>query len=128
MTDLQAEAHARQAAPRIGVCVNQATSDDALTPLLWGMEEEGVPAAVERCPEIDPLALAQRAARSSRLGVGVGLSLGYAVVTTDKLPAQRLYLALAAGTPQQIRTLGANAARLVRRVPLKEVVVEGIAA
>ena len=119
MSDVSALAHAVQAAPSISICANEHLTYRDLNPVLWGMEEEGVPAVIEFLADLNPLTLAHRAAQSSRLGVGVGLSLGYIVVTTDKLPIERPYLATENPTLDEARQMGANAARLVRRVPLK---------
>ncbi|MCL2315528.1 MAG: glycerol dehydratase reactivase beta/small subunit family protein [Actinomycetia bacterium] len=117
--DLAAEAHAVLARPAIGVHVHAATPDVLLGPVLWGIEEEGIPAAVTRSSELNPLVLAHEAATASRLGVGVGISLDYVVVTTEKLPVGRPYLAARLTRPaRQGRIMGTNSARLVRRIPL----------
>ncbi len=119
--DLAAEAHAPLTPPSIGVAVGRGTPQATVEAVLRGLEEESVPGDVRPSDELNPLALAHQAATASRLGVGVGLSLDYAVVTVDKLPADRPYLAQRLTNPaRQGRLLGANAARLVRRTPLKE--------
>jgi len=120
MTDIHAELHAVAAKPAIEVLANQTITDAALLPLLWGIEEEGVPAVVRRRSELDPLVLANEAAKESQLGVGVGASLDYVVVTQALLEVRRPYLAEKTTEPQVIRRMGSDAARLVRRVPLKE--------
>jgi hypothetical protein len=111
--------HIEQAKPTICLAMNDGVPSDWLAPVLLGMEEEGVPASVTRSAELDPLTLAAQAASSSRLGVGVGMSLDFVVVTTDKLPRERPYLAGRVTDQARCRVFGANAARLVRRVPLK---------
>lgn len=106
--------------PSIAVHIHDSLTDDALTDLLLGIEEEAVPVEVTRSTELNPLKLAHSAARHSQLGVGVGVSLDYAVVTLDKLPEDRPYLAYGWGADQlRDRITGANAARLVKRLPLR---------
>lgn len=110
----------RRDRPSIKIHVHRAVSDGALEDLLLGIEEEGVPADVVREDERNPLELAHRAANASQLGLGVGIALDYAVVTLDKLPKERPYLATHWSLdPQQDRRCGSNAARIVKRIPLR---------
>ena len=111
--------------PAITVAVHDDTTLSQLEQLLLGMEEEGIPSRVEQSPELNPLVLAHGAAISSRLGIGVGVALGYVVVTTEKLPVERPYLAhfLGRGAATD-RLIGSNAARLVKRLPLRPVDTE----
>ncbi|MGO1385610.1 MAG: glycerol dehydratase reactivase beta/small subunit family protein [Arachnia sp.] len=105
--------------PSVQVAVNEAVPQHHLTELLLGLEEEGIPSTVVRHAAKDPLELAHSASLSSVLGVGVGVSLGYVVVTTEKLSAARPYLARFLGQNAAAdRAIGTNAARLVKRVPL----------
>ena len=105
--------------PTIRLFVNDAVEEFRTGELLLGIEEEGVPVEVSRHAELDPLLLAHQAATASVLGIGIGISLGYVVVTSERLDARRPYLArfLGAGYEED-RGVGANAARLVKRVPL----------
>lgn len=108
--------------PTIEVAVNDRIASSRIDQLLLGMEEEGAPSRVTRSVELNPLTLAHRAAVSSRLGVGVGVSLDYVVVTLEKLPEQRPYLAHLLGrSAESDRIIGSNAARLVKRLPLRTV-------
>lgn len=105
--------------PTVLVAVNDAVPEDQLLELLLGLEEEGIPSMVMKHPAIDPLTLAHTASLQSVLGVGVGVSLGYVVVTTEKLPEERPYLARFLGQSAAAdRVIGINTARLVKRVPL----------
>ncbi|NLE98177.1 MAG: glycerol dehydratase reactivation factor [Propionibacterium sp.] len=91
-----------------------------LTHILLGIEEEDVPVDVTHHDEPNPLRLAQAAALSSRLGLGLGVALDYVVTTTDKLPTERPYIAQHFGRdPLADRTIGSNAARIVKRIPLR---------
>ncbi len=108
--------------PSIQLHAHEQISDQMLNQLLLGAEEESVPVRVSRHDVLNPLTLAHNAARSSRLGVGIGVSLSYAVVTVDKLPEERPFLAQFFNRePRLDRFIGSNAARLVKRLPLREV-------
>lgn len=107
--------------PTVILAANEAITDERLHELLLGLEEEGVPVTVTRHGELNPLVLAADAAASSRLGVGIGVALDHVVITTDKLPQQRPYIATYLGRgPHHDRVAGSNAARLVKRLPLRQ--------
>ena len=107
--------------PSIVVATNETVTDRQLKEILLGMEEEGVPCLVQRNDELNPLTLAHEASLSSRLGVGMGVSLDYVVITTEKLPESRPYIAhLLNHNAATDRTLGATAARIVKRLPLAD--------
>lgn len=109
-----------QSPPSILLHSHVAVPESSLVPLLLGIEEEGVPVEVHRFEELNPLPLAHDAAVSSRLGIGLGVALDYVVITTDKLPEGRPYIARFFGKdPEDDRVVGANAARLVKRIPLR---------
>lgn len=109
----------KQHRPTLKVHAHERITEAQLRDVLLGTEEEGVPVEVERSTELNPLTLAHHASEASVLGVGIGVSLDYVVITTDKLPEDRPYIArfLNAGEDSD-RALGANAARLVKRLPL----------
>lgn len=86
--------------------------------MLLGIEEEQVPCEVSEASTPDPLQLAHDAALASPLGVGIGVALGYVVVTTETLPKEQPYIARRL-EPGRSRTAGTNAARLVKRVPMR---------
>lgn len=105
--------------PTIHLNAHRNVDNAQIRSVLLGMEEEGVPFVVNRVDELNPLVLAHDAAVSSPLGVGVGLALDYAVVTTNKLFEHRPYLVTWLGvTTTNDRHIGANAARLVKQAPL----------
>lgn len=109
-----------QERPTIRLHAHDAVAPELLAPLLLGIEEEGVPVEVHRDDQLNPLTLAHEAAVASRLGVGVGVALDYVVITTEKLPESRPYIAEFLGhSPAQDRIIGADAARIVKRSPLR---------
>ena len=84
-----------------------------------GMEEEGIPWEAAAGTG-DALSLAWEAAKSSNLEVGVGADDQWIVLHYNKLEQdQPLFRISAQAGPAQARALGANAARLVKKLPLK---------
>ena len=107
--------------PTIRLRANDRLTDELFAEVLHGIEEEGVPVEVTRHAELNPLVLAHQASLESRLGIGIGVSLDYVVITTEKLPEGRPYLAASLHRDPRIdRAAGANAARLVKRMPLHD--------
>ncbi|MCW3157268.1 glycerol dehydratase reactivase beta/small subunit family protein [Micropruina sonneratiae] len=105
--------------PRIGLRVNDRLPRDRIAEVLHGIEEEGVPVEVIVDAELNPLQLAHAASLASRLGIGIGISLDWVVTTTEKLPPGRPYLVSVLNQSETTdRAAGANAARLVKRMPL----------
>ena len=98
-------------------CVGDA-SEEAIVQLITGMEEEGIPSLVKMTHEQDALALATEACELSPLGVGLGLDSREAVLMERSL-TQPLFLAQLDTDVQELRTLGTNAARLVKKQPFK---------
>lgn len=114
-----------QERPTIGVRAGTRVDAVAVEQIGLGMEEEGVPCLVTRVESTDAAAMAHEAALASRLGVGVGVSERQIVVTTEKLDARRPYLVLDVDARwTHARDMGANAARLVKRMPLVRVTNE----
>ena len=104
--------------PSICVRVHHDVTREDLLPLLLGIEEEGVPVEVTRHEQLNPLTLAHEAAIESALGIGVGVALDYVVITTEKLPEDRPYIARFLSEADG-RLFGGNAARVVKRLPLR---------
>jgi hypothetical protein len=107
--------------PTISLRLNERIPGDRIAEVLHGIEEEGVPVEVTTCPEQNPLVLAHDASLESRLGIGIGVSLDFVVITTEKLPPGRPYLVENLNRAEASdRAAGANAARLVKRMPLTD--------
>lgn len=106
--------------PSIVIELNRDITPAQIEQILLGIEEEGIPHVITTSDEVNPLTLAHRASTRSRLGVGIGIALDYAVVTTEKLAPGRPYIARYRNQQDAWdRALGANAARIVKRVPLQ---------
>ncbi|MHB1042811.1 MAG: glycerol dehydratase reactivase beta/small subunit family protein [Eubacteriales bacterium] len=90
--------------------------------IMLGIEEEGVPVAVKTGEgEADDLGF--EAARMSPLEVGIGLDKqGKAVLQHRKLSRRRpLFTVDLNLRPEAARSIGINAARLVKALPLKKI-------
>ena len=106
--------------PTIGVQIGAGLSEAHLAEVLYGVEEEGVPYTLTSAASTDPKALAHAAAIASRLGIGIGAHGQTVVITTEKLPADRPYIIEKLNARRDLdRSVGANAARLVKRMPLR---------
>jgi len=93
----------------------------ALKKLKEGLEEEGVPWE-EKQVQGNPQHLAKEAAQNSQLGIGIGLvSDGTCLLQHSRMPMGNpiMKVMAGAGTMENYRVLGANAARLAKNMPLK---------
>ncbi|MBM6869429.1 glycerol dehydratase reactivase beta/small subunit family protein [Pseudoflavonifractor phocaeensis] len=90
--------------------------------LLHGIEEEGIPFQMLDEQKGDAVALAWEASHQSRLEVGVGLDHDTLALHYGKLKADQPLFTISARSPEeQVRAIGANAARLVKKMPFKPV-------
>lgn len=107
--------------PSVQVLVLRAKDID-LQPVFWGLEEEGIPFAVQEVSQGGAVALAKEAAHMSPLNVGIAVSgTEQSIVLHHRdLPAdQPLFVVDLRGAPfKELRRLGMNAARLVKAEPL----------
>lgn len=90
-------------------------------PILWGLEEEGIPVDLRPADSGPAPLLAKRAADGSPLNVGIGINPADRIVALHHrdLPPERPLFSLVAEelNPVSLRLLGANAARLVTGDP-----------
>ncbi len=95
---------------------------ETVAPILWGLEEEGVPAELYEVAEGEAEALAKEAAERSPLNVGIGINLNNLMVSLHhrNLPLEQPLFTLRSADlqPAPLRVLGKNAARLVKGEPL----------
>lgn len=105
--------------PSITLLAQREISQEALTHVLFGAEEEGVPITVSQTDSRDTFAIAHEAATQALLDIGIGISGHMAIITSRRLPQNRPYLITGFGVDTLAdRAIGANAARLVKRTPL----------
>jgi len=98
------------------------TGEDAVRPLLWGLEEEQIPAEVGEAEHGGAADLADAAAHMSALNVGIAFdgAAGMAALHHRDLAGRPPLFVLTAAemTPERLQRLGKNAARLVKGNPL----------
>lgn len=102
------------------MCSSKGVNEALKREILMGLEEEGVPALVQEVGgEAEELGI--QAARLSPLEIGIGLdSHGKAVIQHRKLHRHQPLFTVHLGLrPESARTVGLNAARLVKVLPLK---------
>ena len=109
--------------PTIKVYYNQNAIDkEAFEPLLHGIEEEGIPYAISGMEEDDIFNLSHEASKDSKLGVGLGINSDKIALHYEKLDRlSPLFKIELQNKNQTLRDLGANATRLVKRIPFKKI-------
>ncbi len=105
--------------PTVHVLCSSDVPENAVQQLLYGLEEEGIPCEIWTEENKDALALAWKGAQASRLGVGVGMDRQTAVLHISKLTREKPLYQISVRSGEKTRILGANAARLVKKLPLK---------
>jgi len=119
MAELSLTAEDRRPTVRIITCQ---AGERELQPILWGLEEEGIPVEVENVSSGEAVVLAKQAAHMSALNVGIALDgiKGEIVLHHRDLAGEcpLFTVALQGVSKMKLRTLGANAARLVKGEPL----------
>ncbi len=118
MEDLRAGKPLR---PAVRVSLVGEPNPEWVEPLLWGLEEEGIPAELYYDARGSVEAAARKAARSSPLNVGVAVDAmaKTAALHHRDLPEDRPIFRIAPSSfgALELRRLGANAARLVKGDP-----------
>lgn len=109
---------------RPAVFIHTVTAPDrtVLEPILWGLEEEGIPFELLEVTHASAAAIAKRAADASPLNVGIGIHNKIPTVCLhhrDLKEEQPLFTLRHPDLgPAPLRRLGMNAARLVKGEPL----------
>jgi hypothetical protein len=108
--------------PVVIILAVQPAPEATIAPILWGLEEEGVPAELYEVASGEAEALAKEAATRSPLNVGIGINLDNLTIALHhrNLPLERpLFILRSADLkPSHLQVLGTNAARLVKGDPL----------
>ncbi|MDO5426001.1 MAG: glycerol dehydratase reactivase beta/small subunit family protein [Eubacteriales bacterium] len=109
------------AAHRPSIFIYTAKADpDYLKEICAGIEEEGIFYEISEFAELDLDTLAYEAASESILGSGIGIAGKRIALQMRMLPKGRNVCELHAPTFAQCRSLGANSARAVKKMPFKE--------
>ncbi|MDD2413791.1 MAG: glycerol dehydratase reactivase beta/small subunit family protein [Eubacteriaceae bacterium] len=94
---------------------------DIVGQVTLGIEEEGLPFSVEEKESSDALHLAYKAAEASHLGVGIGIGENVTLHFIKFKEDEPLFSIKSENNEENLRNMGANAARLVKRMPFKDV-------
>lgn len=94
---------------------------DRINEILWGMEEEGIPYEVIGQNYESSEELSHIASQQSKLSVGIGIDkYGKITLTHNKLKKEEpLFTASLDDEANSLRSLGANAGRLVKGIAFK---------
>ncbi len=104
------------------LCKNNLVSQKRAKIISLGIEEEGVPYVITESPDAaSGMHLAYKAAESSHLGVGIGVADNIALHYIKLKEDSPLFNIKSTDNEDTLRALGANAARLVKRMPFKSV-------
>lgn len=98
-----------------------AVPNDVISTVLLGIEEEGLPFTLEEKDYSSALELGYKAAEGSHLGVGIGISdeiVLHFIKLKENAPIFRIS---STNDEMNLRNIGSNSARLVKRMPFKEV-------
>ncbi len=111
-----------QQKPCVVIAVTPFTPQWMIKPILWGLEEEGIPSRVSQSEPGEAHELAKKAADSSPLNVGIAVHGDRQTVCLHhrELNARRPLWTLSGSQLQAptLRLVGMNAARLVKGIPL----------
>lgn len=94
---------------------------DSLKEICAGIEEEGVLYEIISKDAMDFDVLCFESANDSVLGTGIGIVGVKTALALRSLPKGRYVFSIEEPTKSQSRNLGANAARVVKRMPFKEI-------
>ncbi|WP_368251254.1 glycerol dehydratase reactivase beta/small subunit family protein [Enterococcus sp. 2201sp1_2201st1_B8_2201SCRN_220225] len=100
------------------IFVTKMTEDALLTPILYGIEEEGIPYEEVVTTKLTIVEAAYELAVNSPLSVGVVVNNQEAVLHYKNLPADEPLFQIGLST-EELMKLGTNAARLVKGIPFK---------
>ena len=108
--------------PVVRIYVIGSVPETVIQYICWGLEEEGIPAAIQKVSNGSTEALAKKAADASKLNVGICVNgdSEKIVLHHRDLPGDKPLFVLTAEDFHitRLRTLGTNAARLVKGDPL----------
>ncbi|WP_455542160.1 glycerol dehydratase reactivase beta/small subunit family protein [Intestinibacter sp.] len=109
--------------PQIKVYYNEEVQNiEYIKEVLFGIEEEGIPYQVEAMKSGSAVQIGYEASLESTLGVGIGIDKNDIVLHYNKLKQDSpIFKIKLTSKATQKRSLGANAARLVTRMPFKEI-------
>lgn len=99
---------------------NGITIPDSAKPLFYGIEEEQIPVSIRKINVNGTVERAYQSALASRLSVGIAFEGDHFIVHYKNLKENHPLFDMTIDNEKQLRILGANAARLVKGIPFKE--------
>ncbi|MGA7877965.1 MAG: glycerol dehydratase reactivase beta/small subunit family protein [Desulfoferrobacter sp.] len=108
--------------PAVLILSDGAVEEELVNPILWGLEEEGIPSEFRETVAQNGESISKKAAEQSLLGVGIGINERGSSISLhhrDLLDEKPLFILSGEDRfSEQLRILGTNAARLVKGEPL----------
>ena len=96
--------------------------EEDIKEILWGIEEEGIPYEIFPVHIKSAVESSYKASLESSIGVGIGIDEEMIVLHYNKLKKDSPLFSIKRNSdPTKVRSLGANAARLVVKMPFKEI-------
>jgi hypothetical protein len=119
---VSADPFTKQERPTVRIALLGSVPEEMLRPILWGLEEEGIPAETREAVDGSTRLVAKQAADGSPLNVGIGINgaHGEVVLHHRDLHGDSPLFSFSSEemNPSVLRILGVNAARLVKGNPL----------
>ncbi|MCI3029299.1 glycerol dehydratase reactivase beta/small subunit family protein [Desemzia sp. C1] len=109
--------------PTIVINIHNTIDEKRLKDVLFGIEEEGIPYLIKKNDNSNAISSAYEASKESRLSVGIGCNQSEVVVHYKNLEMKKYLFKVSdyQSKPKELmRTLGSNAARLVKGDIFKE--------
>ena len=94
------------------------TNTQLIREICAGIEEEGLLYRCVESVETDAIHMAVEASKEATIGVGIGVSGARAVLTHESLKPEKPLFVLQDGDREKARSLGKNAARFIKKMPL----------
>lgn len=112
--------------PTIHLLYDRSIEEERFKQILFGIEEEDVPCSIEKTEESSALELGYKAANHSKLSIGIGIGADQmAILHYAKLNKNEpLFQVDMRDRKVSLRAFGANAARLVKGLPFKDLTDE----
>lgn len=108
--------------PSLYVYCSLGINESDIEEILWGIEEEGIPFTFKNIDLEESKKLGKLAANDSKLSVGIGIdNKGNISLTMDKLKEENPLFHIEKNSEINLRSLGSNAARLIKGMPLKNI-------
>lgn len=104
----------------INIAMENGVDEKYIHWIQYGLEEESIPYKIMSSDLKDARELSNFAANNSKLGIGIGIDCrGYSCLTSDNFRMGDYLFYAQRNDESELRKLGANSARLLKRYPFK---------